>query len=109
MLSRQITPPPVSEPRRLPLPPENSGSGRRPLIDDRLQHVNFAHWTEVAISDAVAADIISLYLELDYPVMPLFNADLFLDDLVNQRTDFCCRFLISALLCFGCVSRVTQH
>ena len=76
----------------------------RPLIDDRLNHVNFGYWTNVPISDALAANIISLYLELDYPVMPLFDVDLFLNDLVHRQSQFCCSFLVSALLCFGCVS-----
>ncbi|KAJ4320121.1 hypothetical protein N0V84_006008 [Fusarium piperis] len=73
-----------------------------PLIHDSLQQLDISYWTDVPICNELAARMISLYLELDYPVLPLFHADLFLQDLVQRRGYFCSRFLVSALLSWAC-------
>lgn len=74
------------------------------LVDERLQNVDMTYWTRVHISSDLAARVISLYLEIDYPVLPLFNAELFVQDFVSGRPNFCSRFLVSALLSWACVS-----
>lgn len=76
----------------------------RPLIDNRLLDVDITYWTNVPISVDLAARVISLYLEIDYPVLPLFNAELFLEDFLQGRPNFCSHFLVSALLSWACVS-----
>ncbi|KAJ6440206.1 beta-calactosidase [Purpureocillium lavendulum] len=55
-------------------------------------------WTTVAVSDEFAASVLSTYFELNHPVLGLFDADLFLDDFINLRQDFCSAFLVNALL-----------
>ncbi|KAI1457189.1 hypothetical protein F4805DRAFT_197134 [Annulohypoxylon moriforme] len=74
------------------------------LVDDRLKAVNFQKWTSVPISNELAATLISLYLEIDYPWCPLFDADLFLNDCVQGVTHFCSALLINALLGWACQS-----
>ncbi|KAH6884449.1 hypothetical protein B0T10DRAFT_410007 [Thelonectria olida] len=74
----------------------------RPLVDDRLRNLSIAFWTDVHMSNDLAARIISLYLEVDYPVLPIFNAELFLDDLLRQRHYFCSRLLVCALMSWAC-------
>lgn len=60
-------------------------------------------WTQVTISDQLAARVLSHYLVTDHPILALFDADLFLQDLVARQTDFCSPLLVNAVLCFACV------
>lgn len=73
-------------------------------INHRLRHIDISKWTDVPISNDLAVRVVSHYLDVDHPVLPLFDADLFLNDLVQQRSDFCSRLLVSALICWACVS-----
>lgn len=57
----------------------------------------------MAIPNDLAARLISFYLTTDHPVLGLFDADLFLRDLVDHKTDFCSPLLLDAVLCFACV------
>lgn len=74
------------------------------IIDDRLNGVNFQRWTSVPITNELAATLISLYLEIDHPWCPLFDADLFLNDCAHGSTHFCSTLLVNALLAWACVS-----
>ncbi|KAI1376755.1 hypothetical protein F4677DRAFT_459573 [Hypoxylon crocopeplum] len=74
------------------------------IIDDRLKGVNVQRWTDVPITNELAATLISLYLEIDHPWCPLFDADLFLDDCVQGKTHFCSALLVNALLSWACQS-----
>ncbi|KAI0115227.1 hypothetical protein F4814DRAFT_449059 [Daldinia grandis] len=74
------------------------------IIDDRLKGVNFGSWTPVPITNELAATLISLYLEIDHPWCPLFDADLFLNDCLQGKTHFCSALLINALLGWTCQS-----
>ncbi|OTB20414.1 hypothetical protein K445DRAFT_299437 [Daldinia sp. EC12] len=74
------------------------------IIDDRLKGVNFQRWTPVPITNDLAATLLSLYLEIDYPWCPLFDADLFLNDCLQGKTHFCSALLVNALLGWACQS-----
>ena len=74
------------------------------LCDDRLHQLQIDKWTNVSINDSLAARAISLYLETDHPVLGLFDADLFLDGLISGETNFCSSLLVTAVLCWACVS-----
>mgnify|MGYP005988626813 CR=1 FL=1 len=73
------------------------------LIDDRLRQLEIRYWSAVPITNDLAARIISHYLAIDHPVLPMFNKKLFLDDLVNKMPNFCSPLLVSALLSWACV------
>jgi hypothetical protein len=75
-----------------------------PLFSNRLQDVQIHTWTKVPIENEVAVRVISFYLEVDYQVAPLFNADLFIEDLAQGRHYFCSEILVNSLLFFACVS-----
>jgi len=68
-------------------------------------------WSKVAISDELAAHILSLYIEVDYKILPLFHLDLFIEDLVHNRPYFCSSLLVNALFSWACVrqSQVESH
>ncbi|KAI8964083.1 hypothetical protein F5Y11DRAFT_345821 [Daldinia sp. FL1419] len=74
------------------------------IIDDRLKGVDFQVWTNVPIPNELAATLISLYLEIDHPWCPLFDADLFLNDCMQGGSHFCSRLLVNALLGWACQS-----
>ena len=78
----------------------------RPYLDDRLHQLRIGYWTKVPISDDFAASAISLYLEVDHPIFGWFDANIFLEDLVKHRQEFCSPFLVSSLLYYSCVSMV---
>ena len=73
------------------------------LCDDRLNNLVIGYWTKVPITDALAARLISMYLETEHPFWGLFDPDLFVTDLVEHRLRFCSPLLASALLVRACV------
>ncbi|KAK2596580.1 hypothetical protein N8I77_013462 [Diaporthe amygdali] len=86
--------PPSLDPSAAPVQPE--------LCDDRLRHIRIRNWTQVPISNELAARLLAFYLTVDHPLLGLFDADLFLGDLVAHKTEFCCPLLLSSVLCFAC-------
>ncbi|KAK2009234.1 hypothetical protein LZ32DRAFT_620785 [Colletotrichum eremochloae] len=79
-------------------------AGPRPppqYCDSRLERLQIRYWTKVPISNELAARLISFYLETDHAVMGFFDADLFLDDLLACRQNFCSAFLVAAVLCIA--------
>ena len=73
------------------------------LCDQRLEYIKIPNWTQVFILNDLGARLILFYLTVDHLILGLFDADLFLGDLVAYRTEFCCPLLLSAVLCFVCV------
>lgn len=82
--------------------PETSESYQ--LCDPRLGSLEIKFWTSVPIPNTLAASAISFYLESDHPIFGIFDADLFLTDLVKKRLEHCSPFLVSAVLSYACVS-----
>ncbi|EFQ32816.1 hypothetical protein CGRA01v4_07741 [Colletotrichum graminicola] len=79
------------------------------LFDERLRLVDISKWTPVAIPNDLAIHTISHYFENDYATIPLFSADLFIQDLVNVQCSFCSPFLITAILCWACQAFTPLH
>lgn len=80
------------------------GNLKTPLLcDPRLQRLDISHWTKVPIATDYAAAVISHYLQTDHPAVALFDAGLFVGDLVGKRTSYCSRFLVNALLAYAMV------
>ncbi|KAM0340580.1 hypothetical protein ACHAPU_010417 [Fusarium lateritium] len=67
-----------------------------------LQKVDLTLWMDLPIPNQTAVRVMALYLNNDYPVIPVFQADLFLHDLSQNRPYFCSALLISALLGWAC-------
>ena len=87
---------------------ERFASVKRPFqtdhyCDERLHKLKIGFWTEVPIDDEVAATAISTYVEGYGAFFGLFDADLFLSDLVDCQSRFCSGFLVSAILSITCV------
>ncbi|KAM0418945.1 hypothetical protein ACHAPT_012103 [Fusarium lateritium] len=75
-------------------------SGKR--CDSRLEKLQISYWTKVPVSNEVAASLISFYIGTDHKIMGFFDADLFLQDLVECRQRFCSSFLVNSVLCLAC-------
>ncbi|KAI1500427.1 hypothetical protein F5X99DRAFT_239715 [Biscogniauxia marginata] len=71
-------------------------------FDGRLEALLISIWTDVAISNELAATLLSRYLETTHQWCPLFDADLFLDGLLSGNSHFCSRLLVSSLLSWVC-------
>ena len=72
--------------------------------DTRLNCLRIRRWTDVIISDDLAARAISLHLVNEMPWWAYFDIDLFLEDLVNGEVQFCSRLLVNSVLAWACVS-----
>lgn len=72
--------------------------------DDRLHNLDISYWTDIDVTDDFAAQVISLYLQTDHPILGLFDPYLFIGDLIAKRDRFCSRLLVHSLLYIGCVS-----
>lgn len=53
-------------------------------------------------------NLVSFYLQVDHPVTGHFDADLFLDDLLEGKTNFCSCLLVNSLLLWACVSKISK-
>ncbi|OTA94554.1 hypothetical protein M434DRAFT_10626 [Hypoxylon sp. CO27-5] len=71
-------------------------------FDTRLRDLRIGFWTEIGVTNEFAAQVISLYLRTDHPLLGLFDPDLFITDLINQKSGFCSRFLVHSLMYLGC-------
>ncbi|KAI8943582.1 hypothetical protein NX059_001577 [Plenodomus lindquistii] len=79
-----------------------AGSTTAQYFDPRLASLNIDFWTTVDISNSQAAEAISFYLESQHSVCAVFDAGLFVQDLVNLSFEFCSPFLVSTLLAVAC-------
>jgi hypothetical protein len=73
-------------------------------FDRRLEKLEMRFWTTVNVSNDYAARAMSQFFRIDHPVTGVFDANLFIDDLVNKRFDYCSSFLVSSLLAYASVS-----
>jgi hypothetical protein len=86
---------------------DRAGTEPQPsYYDQRLEHLDIKFWTTVSVTTQFAASAISIYLVTDHPVFGLFDAELFITDLVECKLNYCCPFLVSSLLAFASVSRI---
>ena len=93
--------------------PHVHGSRRNLLSEDhstlpsaiaRLQALQISFWTNVRISNELAARVVALYLQVEQPVYGFVDPDLFLNDLLAHRTQYCSPLLVNAILFWSCVS-----
>ncbi|ORY64515.1 uncharacterized protein BCR38DRAFT_435341 [Pseudomassariella vexata] len=89
----------VANPFRIRATPDDLPAS---YCDERLTLLDISYWTDVVVADEFAARVISLYLETDHPLLGFFDPDLFITDLVSKQHRFCSRFLVHALLYWGC-------
>ncbi|CAG9950937.1 unnamed protein product [Clonostachys rosea f. rosea IK726] len=89
--------------RRYRLTPHDHSATLPHFYDQQLLDLDISYWADVAITNLFAARIVALYLRTDHLMLGIFNPRLFVLGLVSKRSVFCNRFLVSAVLYFGCV------
>lgn len=72
------------------------------LHDERISRVKAAQWTSVVIDDQLFRDLLSSYFIYHYPTYYAFQKDLFLNDMVNNKSRFCTPLLVNAVLALSC-------
>lgn len=70
--------------------------------DPRLTDLDVAYWTNVPMSNIFAAAMLTAYIQWYHPFSAMFDENLFLDDLVHHRHQFCSSFLVAAVLLTAC-------
>ncbi|KAK3679995.1 hypothetical protein LTR78_000372 [Recurvomyces mirabilis] len=80
------------------LPPDS------PFIrsDKRLARFNLAAWCPVTVPNELARRLLDFYLHTDHAVLGHFDSELFIEDLLNNNTDFCSVLLVTSLLLWAC-------
>lgn len=82
--------------------PSFTGIHRSNLPD--LSDLQISNWTTVPVTNDFAAKALCLYLQTYHHVLGLFDAELFVHDLLNLRQEFCSTLLVNSLLFWACVS-----
>jgi hypothetical protein len=100
---------PLSEELRTKSSEQEQLPGRmwgKSLCDSRLKKLDIRYWTGVPIGDAVAARVISTYLEIDHPLLGFFDPESFLATFTNPdiSSHGCSSVLVNALLYWATVS-----
>ncbi|KXJ88036.1 hypothetical protein Micbo1qcDRAFT_197616 [Microdochium bolleyi] len=73
-----------------------------PWLARRLSLLDISRWTTVDITSPMAIGAIALYLSNEYPILPLFDRQLFLDSLLSYQIYHCSALLVNALLGWAC-------
>ncbi|KFA46182.1 hypothetical protein S40293_03792 [Stachybotrys chartarum IBT 40293] len=76
--------------------------GTEDYYDGRLADLDISFWTDIKMDNTLAAEVITIYLRTDHPILGVFDPYLFIQDLVEKRQRYCSRFLVSAVLYLGC-------
>ncbi|KFA69528.1 hypothetical protein S40285_09716, partial [Stachybotrys chlorohalonatus IBT 40285] len=76
--------------------------GTKDYYDKCLANLDISFWTDIEMDNTLAAEIITIYLRTDHPLLGVFDPYLFIQDLAEKRRRYCSRFLVSAVLYLGC-------
>ncbi|KAK2023008.1 hypothetical protein LX32DRAFT_667681 [Colletotrichum zoysiae] len=76
------------------------------LFNSRLLSVDISKWTNVPISNEFSIKVLSLYFEVEHPLMPLFDVDFFLEGLLGNN-QFCSCLLVNALFAWASLKYAT--
>ena len=74
------------------------------MADTRIGMITARPWTQVISDDRLFRKLISSYFQFLHPCGPFVHTDLFLNDMVACRSDFCSPLLVNAMLIIGSVS-----
>lgn len=73
------------------------------VVDPRLSNVKISSWTTVCEDDVLMRDLLGGFLRCEYHFTAIFQKDLFLEDMAEQREDFCSSLLVNIILGYSCV------
>lgn len=73
------------------------------VIDPQLSNVKISSWTTVCGDDVLMRELLGGFLRCEYHFTAIFQKDLFLEDMAEQREDFCSSLLVNIILGYSCV------
>lgn len=82
---------------------ETDSSREGPLCDARLKLLKMDYWSKIPIDDGFASNVMSHFFTAHFPIFACFDADSFLDDLVQRKGNYCSAFLVSSVMSIACV------
>ncbi|KAK2031992.1 hypothetical protein LX32DRAFT_237142 [Colletotrichum zoysiae] len=84
-----------------------NASPDRGQLAAQLKNLTMSHWSRTPIDDEFTSKILSHFFAAHYPIFACFDAQQFLDDLVERRLDYCSPFLVTSVLTLACQSYTT--
>ncbi|KAF4773633.1 hypothetical protein HER10_EVM0002711 [Colletotrichum scovillei] len=72
------------------------------VIEPLLYNAKVSWWTSVCDDDVLLRDLLAVFLRCEYQFTAAFQKDLFLEDLIARRTDFCSSLLVNVTLAYAC-------
>lgn len=75
-----------------------------PPKPDHFRSLDMSYWTTIPIRNELAITIITTYLSENHHMFGFFDAELFLNDLLERKLDFCSAFLVNSVFSCACVS-----
>lgn len=107
---------PSSGPLSIPLHADTSGEQNtsveiiylRPfhaaeVVDTRLADLDISAWTTVCDNNELMRSLLRRWLQCEYHFTAAFQIDLFLEDLMAVREDYCSSLLVNIMLGYACV------
>ena len=99
---------------RQSLPPERLGSMEYPepylkpihaahVVETLLSEARPSLWTRASDNDDLMRDLLASFFRSEYTSQPIFQKDLFLEDMVKQKSDFCSPLLVNSVFAYCCV------
>lgn len=79
------------------------------LVDPRLGMADVTRWTQVTTDNKLFVSMLSAYLLQEYPGLPVFHKDTFLQALVDGDRRFCSPLLVNALMAEACVRLISPQ
>ncbi|KAF3799371.1 Nitrogen assimilation transcription factor nirA [Colletotrichum gloeosporioides] len=73
------------------------------VVEPRLSDAKVSWWTNVCDDDSLMQDLLRALFRCEYQFSAAFQKDLFLEDLVAQKQDFCSSLLVNITLAYACV------
>ncbi|KAE9579504.1 hypothetical protein CGMCC3_g4725 [Colletotrichum fructicola] len=73
------------------------------VVEPRLSDAKISWWTNVCDDDSLMRDLLRALFRCEYQFSAAFQKDLFLEDLVAQKQDFCSSLLVNITLAYACV------
>ncbi|KAF2186137.1 hypothetical protein K469DRAFT_726495 [Zopfia rhizophila CBS 207.26] len=74
------------------------------IIDARLNSatLKISNWTSISSDEKFLRKLLETYFLFEYPFYPFFHKDIFLDDMIAGRHDFCSSLLVNTILASAC-------